>query len=45
MKVLVTGGCGFIGHRLVKLLERGCKEVLVVDNHTTYGVSITKRTD
>lgn len=42
MKVLVTGGCGFIGHRLVKLLERGCKEVLVVDNHTTYG-SVSQR--
>jgi len=42
MKVLVTGGCGFIGHRLVKLLERGGKDVLVVDNHTTYG-SVSQR--
>ena len=37
MKVLVTGGCGFIGHRLVNMLEHAGKEVLVVDNHTTYG--------
>lgn len=42
MKVLVTGGCGFIGHRLVNLLERAGKEVLVIDSHTTYG-SVSQR--
>lgn len=42
MKVLVTGGCGFIGHRVVNLLERAGIETLVVDNHTTYG-SISQR--
>lgn len=42
MKVLVTGGCGFIGHRVVNLLEQAGMDVLVVDNHTTYG-SISQR--
>ena len=37
MRVLVTGGCGFIGHRVVYLLEKQGHDVLVVDNHTTYG--------
>ena len=33
MKILVTGGCGFIGHALCKrLLEEG-HEVHIVDNH------------
>lgn len=33
MKILVTGGCGFIGHSLTKrLLEEG-HEVYIVDNH------------
>lgn len=37
MKVLVTGGCGFIGHKVVEQLESLNYEVLVVDNRTTYG--------
>ena len=37
MRVLVTGGCGFIGHRVVYLLEKQGHDVLVVDNHNTYG--------
>ena len=37
MRVLVTGGCGFIGHRVVNLLEKQGHDVLIVDNHTTYG--------
>ena len=37
MRVLVTGGCGFIGHRVVHLLEKQGHDVLIVDNHTTYG--------
>lgn len=37
-KVLVTGGHGFIGHRVVKtLVERGHTPV-VTDTHTNYGV-------
>ena len=35
MKVLITGGAGFIGSHLAeKLLERG-DEVLVIDNYET----------
>ena len=37
MKILVTGGKGFIGSKIVEML---CKEhsVTVVDNHDTYGI-------
>lgn len=42
MKILVTGGCGFIGHKVVQNLEKMNKEVLVVDNHSNYG-SISQR--
>lgn len=42
MKILVTGGCGFIGHKVVQNLERMNKEVLIVDNHSNYG-SISQR--
>ena len=31
-KVLVTGGCGFIGHHLVKHLLNSNYEVVVLDN-------------
>lgn len=36
MKILVTGGHGFIGHHLVKALIDLGHEVIVVDNHDTY---------
>ena len=42
MKILVTGGCGFIGHKVVQILEKMNNEVLIVDNHSTYG-SISQR--
>ena len=37
MKILVTGGYGFIGSKVVEIL---CKDhnVIVVDNHDTYGL-------
>jgi nucleoside-diphosphate-sugar epimerase len=38
MKVLVTGGLGFIGHNVVRQLEAGGHEVRIIDNKTTYGV-------
>lgn len=38
MKILVTGGLGFIGHHVVHLLEQQAHEVVIVDNATTYGV-------
>ena len=38
MKVLVTGGLGFIGHNVVRQLESVHHEVRIIDNKTTYGV-------
>ena len=37
-KILVTGGLGFIGHNVVRLLETSGHQVAVLDNKTTYGV-------
>ena len=38
MKILVTGGLGFIGHHVVQKLERLGHSVIIVDNKTNYGV-------
>lgn len=38
MKILVTGGLGFIGHHLVAKLESEGHEVSIVDNLTNYGI-------
>jgi len=38
MKILVTGGLGFVGHNVVQLLEKYGHEVAIIDNKTTYGV-------
>ena len=38
MKILVTGGLGFIGHNVVQLLKTQGHEVVIVDNRTTYGI-------
>lgn len=38
MKILVTGGLGFIGHKVVQLLKTQGHEVVIVDNRTTYGI-------
>jgi nucleoside-diphosphate-sugar epimerase len=38
MKFLVTGGAGFIGHNVVRELERQGHEVCVLDNFTNYGI-------
>jgi len=35
MKILVTGGCGFIGFHVVKRLVNDCHEVMVIDNLST----------
>ncbi|NPA53492.1 MAG: NAD-dependent epimerase/dehydratase family protein, partial [Aquificae bacterium] len=33
MKILITGGCGFIGVNLIRyLLKRGDYEIVVMDN-------------
>jgi nucleoside-diphosphate-sugar epimerase len=37
MRILVTGGAGFIGHHVVMELERLGHECLIIDNMTTYG--------
>ena len=37
MKIVVTGGAGFIGHNVVRFLEQLGHECHVIDNRTTYG--------
>ncbi len=38
MKILVTGGLGFIGHNVVSLLESQGHTVIITDTQTTYGI-------
>jgi UDP-glucose 4-epimerase len=38
MKILVTGGLGFIGHNVVAKLESQGHEAVVTDTQTTYGI-------
>jgi nucleoside-diphosphate-sugar epimerase len=37
MRILVTGGAGFIGHNVVRQLEQLGHECFVIDNYTNYG--------
>ena len=37
MKFIVTGGAGFIGHNVVRILESQGHECFVIDNQTDYG--------
>ena len=37
MKILVTGGAGFIGHNVVRFLEQQGHDCFVIDNRTNYG--------
>ena len=37
MKILVTGAAGFIGHNVVRFLEKQKHEIFGVDNRTNYG--------
>lgn len=37
MNILITGGLGFIGHNVVRLLQI-CNDITVVDNLTDYGI-------
>ena len=41
MKILVTGGKGFIGSKIVEMLSNDGHKVVCVDNKDTYGI-ITK---
>ena len=38
MNILVTGGLGFIGHNVVKLLKKFGHKIVIVDNATNYGI-------
>lgn len=38
MKILVTGGCGLIGHNVVHRLENSGHTVRIIDNMTNYGI-------
>jgi len=38
MKILVTGGLGFIGHNVVARLEAQGHEVIIADTQSTYGI-------
>lgn len=38
MKLLITGGAGFIGHNVVRVLEAQGHTVSVIDNFTNYGI-------
>jgi UDP-glucose 4-epimerase len=38
MKILVTGGLGFIGHNVVALLESQGHTCIITDTRTTYGI-------
>jgi UDP-glucose 4-epimerase len=38
MKILVTGGLGFIGHNVVAELEQQGHTVIITDTKTTYGI-------
>lgn len=38
MRILVTGGLGFIGHNIVQKLESLGHDVVIADNRTDYGI-------
>ena len=38
MKILVTGGLGFIGHNVVRILESFRHKCAIIDNKTDYGI-------
>jgi len=38
MKILITGGLGFIGHNVVSRLEQQGHDCLIIDNTTDYGL-------
>jgi len=42
MKILVTGGKGFIGSKIVEMLSNHGHHLIVVDNHDTYDIMTTE---
>tara|TARA_B100001778_G_C18585338_1_gene629556 strand:+ start:246 stop:1202 length:957 start_codon:yes stop_codon:yes gene_type:complete len=42
MKILVTGGKGFIGSKIVEMLSNDGHHLIVVDNHDTYDIMTTE---
>jgi UDP-glucose 4-epimerase len=38
MRILVTGGCGLIGHNVVAKLSKLGHDIIIVDNKTDYGI-------
>jgi nucleoside-diphosphate-sugar epimerase len=38
MKIVVTGGCGLIGHNIVQRLELNGHELRIIDTMTNYGI-------
>ena len=38
MKILITGGKGFIGSKIVEMLSNEEHSIIVVDNEDTYGI-------
>ena len=45
MKILVTGGKGFIGSKIVEMLSNDGHKITVVDNHDTYGIMTKQELD
>lgn len=45
MQILVTGGKGFIGSKIVEILSNSGHKITVVDNHDTYDIMTKKELD
>ena len=45
MKILVVGGFGFIGSKIVEILSNAKHDVRVMDNSETYGVIAKEELD
>ena len=45
MKILVTGGKGFIGSKIVEMLSNDGHKITVIDNHDTYGIMTKQELD
>ena len=41
MKILITGGKGFIGSKIVEMLCKDGHHLTIIDNEDTYGIMTT----